>query len=151
MSEQEVKKTVTAKAKKAAAPKKKAAPKKSKAESKNAVEGFVSKAVLKNFRNSPQKARLVADLIRGKECGRAVEILETCTKKSAPVIKKLLLSAVSNARLNSGIDVDELFVKSIWVTEGMKLKRFLPRAQGRATPLIKRHSTITVILDERVR
>jgi large subunit ribosomal protein L22 len=111
-------------------------------------DGYVSKAILTNVRVSPRKARLVADLVRGKKVTTAVDILNYSTKKTAPLLKKLVLSAVANAKQSEGVDIEELFVRSVTVNEGKKNKRFLPRAQGRATPLIKRHSSITVILDE---
>ena len=111
-------------------------------------KGYVAKATLKDFRVSPRKARLVADMIRGQHVERALEMLECSDKKTAPIIKKLLMSAIANATEGSDIDADELFVKRAWVDEGKKYKRWLPRAHGRATPLRKRHSHITVILDE---
>ena len=116
--------------------------------SKNIVDGYISKAVLSNIHVSPQKARLVADLVRGRNVSTAVDILGNCTKKTAPLLKKLILSAVANARQKEGVDIEELFVRSVTVNEGKKHKRFMPRAQGRATPIIKRHSSITVVLDE---
>lgn len=115
---------------------------------KQQEEGFVAKASLKNFRVSPRKARLVVDMIRGKQVERALEILDCSDKKTAPALKKLLMSAVANATDQSDIDADELYVKSVWVDEGRTLRRIIPRAHGRATPLRKRHSHITVILDE---
>ena len=111
-------------------------------------KGYVSKAVLSHVRVSPRKARLVADLIRGRKVNTALTTLNFAEKKTAPLLKKLVLSAVANAKDRAGVDIDELFVRSVMVNEGRKFKRFLPRAQGRATPLIKRHSTITVVLDE---
>ncbi len=111
-------------------------------------DGYVSKAILNDVHVSPQKARLVADLVRGRKVTTAVDILSYCTKKTAPLLKKLVLSAVANAKQKDGVDIDELFIRSVTVDEGKKNKRFLPRAQGRATPIIKRHSSITVILDE---
>lgn len=114
-----------------------------------AMEGFVSKASLNNFRVSPRKARLVVDLIRGRGVGQALDILRNCDKKTAPVLKKLLLSALANAA-NSGVDPDGLFVKKAWVSEGTTLKRMMPRAQGRATPIRKRSSRINLELDERL-
>lgn len=117
--------------------------------SKVADTGYISRAVLTNARVSPRKARLVADLIRGKAVGQALEELAYCDKKTAPLVKKLVLSAVANAQEQSDVDVDDLVVKKILVNEGTKLKRWLPRAHGRATPLIKRNSTILVELDER--
>ena len=116
--------------------------------SKKILEGYVSKAVLSNVHVSPQKARLVADLVRGRKVTTAIDILNYSTKKTAPLLRKLVLSAVANARQKEGVDIEELFVRSVTVDEGKKNKRFLPRAQGRATPIIKRHSSITVVLDE---
>lgn len=116
--------------------------------SKIEQEGYISRAVLRNARVSPRKARLVVDLIRGEQVESALDILVNSDKKTAPLLKKLLLSAVANANQKSGVDVDELYVRSIWVDEGRKLYRYMPRAQGRATPIRKRSSTITVTLDE---
>ncbi len=113
-------------------------------------DGYISTAVLRNVRVSPQKARLVIDLIRGKRVGYALDQLQFCDKKTAPLLRKLILSAVSSAQLNSSVDVDELIVKRAWVNAGRTIKRVMPRAQGRATPIKKRHSTITVVLDEKV-
>lgn len=112
------------------------------------MEGSVSKAILRNVRVSPRKARLVVDMIRGNRVEVALDVLQNCDKKTAPIMKKLLLSAVANAGKNSGVDVDELYIKRAWVDEGRKLMRMMPRAQGRATPIRKRSSTITVVLDE---
>ncbi len=113
-------------------------------------EAFISKAVLTNFRVSPQKARLVVDLVRGKKVDFALSVLATSTKKSAPVLGKLILSAVANAKNeHSDLDIDDLFVKRIWVCEGRKLMRSMPRARGSASPIRKRSSTITVLLDEK--
>ena len=111
-------------------------------------QGYIAKAVLRNYRCTPQKARLVVNLIRGKSLNAAIEALMAADKKSAPVVQKLLLSAAANAKNTNSVDIDELFVKRAWVGDARKLKRFMPRAQGRATPIIKRHSHITVILDE---
>lgn len=115
---------------------------------KKQAEGFISKASLKSVHLSPQKARLVADLVRGRRVGVALDILETCDTKAAPLIKKLILSAASSAKRNSNVDVDELMVKSAFVDGAGILHRFMPRAHGRATPIRKRFSKITVILDE---
>lgn len=113
-------------------------------------EGFVGKATLKNFNQSPRKARLVVDLVRGKKVSQALNFLSNCDKKSAPVIEKLLLSAVANAQqAYSDIDVDDLYVKGAWVNEGIRLGRSMPRARGSASPIIKRRSTITLVLDEK--
>lgn len=107
------------------------------------------KAVAKYIRVSPQKARLVADMVRGKSVSEAVNILRYTTKKSAPLLRKVLDSALANAMQYDGTDVDTLFVRDIRVDGGPVLKRISPRAQGRATGIIKRSSHITVILDER--
>ena len=111
------------------------------------MKKYVSKATLSGFRVSPRKARLVVDTIRGRSVGEAISILSFETKKSASIVKKLVLSAAANASRHS-VDVDELYVKAIWVNEAKKAARWLPRAHGKATPIIKRSSTITVVLDE---
>ncbi|HMO18124.1 MAG TPA: 50S ribosomal protein L22 [Oligoflexia bacterium] len=112
-------------------------------------DGYLSKASLSNFRVSPRKARLVIDLVRGKSVADAIDILATCDKKTAPVVEKLLLSAVANAKhSNSDIDVDDLKVSAAWVNEASSFKRSMPRARGSASPIIKRRSHITVVLDE---
>ena len=111
-----------------------------------------SKAVLKLARVSPRKARLVADLVRGREVGEALEVLTFTRKKSAKMIKTLIESAVANAenkagRDNTSIDIDDLFIKTIFVDQGPTLRRFRPRARGMATPIQKKTSHITVVLD----
>ncbi|HBT97039.1 MAG TPA: 50S ribosomal protein L22 [Desulfobulbaceae bacterium] len=107
------------------------------------------KAVAKYIRVSPQKARLVADMVRGKSVSEAVNILRYTNKKSAPILRKVLDSALANAMQYDGTDVDALFVREIQVNGGPVLKRISPRAQGRATGIIKRSSHITIVLDER--
>jgi large subunit ribosomal protein L22 len=103
-------------------------------------------ARLKGARLSAQKARLVADQIRGKAVEEALQVLTYSTKKGAEVIKKVLNSAIANAEHNEGADVDELKVSTILVDEGMTMKRIMPRAKGRADRILKRscHITITV-------
>ncbi|HBP99790.1 MAG TPA: 50S ribosomal protein L22 [Gammaproteobacteria bacterium] len=103
-------------------------------------------ARLKGARLSAQKARLVADQIRGKGVEEALELLNYSSKKGAAVIKKVLNSAIANAEHNEGADVDELKVSTILVDEGMTMKRIMPRAKGRADRILKRscHITITV-------
>jgi large subunit ribosomal protein L22 len=113
-----------------------------------------SKAVLRNVRISARKARLVADLVRGRFVSEAIEMLAFTQKKSAPLVKKLIESAVANAehaaqRDDSGIDIDDLFVKTIYVDAGPMLRRFRPRAQGRATKVLKKTAHITVVLGTR--
>ena len=101
-------------------------------------------AKLKGAKLSAQKARLVADQIRGKSAESALEILQFSTKKGADIIKKVLESAIANAEHNDGADVDELTVSTIFVDEGMTLKRIKPRAKGRADRILKRSCHITL-------
>lgn len=107
-----------------------------------------AKAVVRNIRISPQKARLVADLIRGQQVETALNTLRFMPKKGARLLKKALESAVANASQNEAIDVDTLYVKKVFVDGGPTLKRIRPRAMGRATRILKRSSHITVVLDE---
>lgn len=95
-------------------------------------------------RISAQKARLVADQIRGKSVGEALDILTFSNKKGADLVKKVLNSAIANAEHNEGADVDELRVSAIFVDEGMTMKRIRPRAKGRADRILKRTSHITI-------
>jgi large subunit ribosomal protein L22 len=95
-------------------------------------------------RISAQKARLVADQIRGKSVGEALDILTFSNKKGADLVKKVLDSAIANAEHNEGADVDELRVSAIFVDEGMTMKRIRPRAKGRADRVLKRTAHITV-------
>jgi len=105
-------------------------------------------AKLKGARISAQKARLVADQIRGMSVERADELLNFSTKKGARIVRKLLLSAVANAENNVGADIDELKVSRIFVDEGPTLKRGRARAKGRYTRILKRTSHITVVVAE---
>jgi large subunit ribosomal protein L22 len=98
---------------------------------------------------SAQKARLLIDLIRGKSVETALGILEYTPKRGARLVAKTLRSAVANAEHEQRVDVDALYVKRAFVDEGPTAKRFLPRAHGRATPLFKRTSHITLVVDER--
>jgi len=95
-------------------------------------------------RLSAQKARLVADQIRGKGVEEALEILEFSTKKAAHLLKKVLDSAIANAEHNDGLDVDDLHVSTVFVDEGTTMKRIRPRAKGRADRILKRTCHITV-------
>ena len=101
-------------------------------------------ARLKGARISAQKARLVADQIRGRSVGEALDILNFSTKKGAHLVRKLLESAIANAEHNEGADVDELSVATIFVDEGMTMKRIKPRAKGRADRILKRSCHITL-------
>ena len=98
----------------------------------------------KSARLSAQKARLVADQIRGKGVEEALEVLTFSTKKAAVLIKKVLESAIANAEHNDGLDVDDLRVSTIYVDEGATMKRIRPRAKGRADRIMKRTCHITV-------
>ncbi|ETN91876.1 50S ribosomal protein L22 [Gammaproteobacteria bacterium MOLA455] len=98
---------------------------------------------------SAQKARLVADQIRGKSVESALDILQFSSKKGADIIKKVLESAIANAEHNDGADVDELRVSTIFVDEGMTMKRIRPRAKGRADRILKRSCHITVKVAEK--
>jgi len=101
-------------------------------------------ARLKGARISAQKARLVADQVRGKSVEEALSLLEFSPKKAAHIVKKILDSAIANAENNEGADVDELKISSIFVDEGMTMKRLRPRAKGRADRIFKRSCHITV-------
>ena len=105
-------------------------------------------AKLKGAKLSAQKARLVADQIRGKSAESALELLEFSGRKGADIIKKVLESAIANAEHNDGADVDELKVSTIFVDEGMTMKRIRPRAKGRADRIFKRTCHITVKVSE---
>jgi large subunit ribosomal protein L22 len=101
-------------------------------------------AKLSGARLSAQKARLVADQIRGKGVEEALDLLTFSPKKGAALIKKVLESAIANAEHNEGADVDELKVSTIFVDEGLHMKRIKPRAKGRADRILKRTCHITV-------
>lgn len=103
-------------------------------------------AILRGTRLSSQKARLVADLVRGKPVDQALNILTFSPQKAAFTIKKVLESAIANAEHNEGADIDELMVKTIYVDQGPTLKRFTARAKGRGNRISKPtcHITVTV-------
>lgn len=103
----------------------------------------------KNIRIGAQKARLVADLVRGKSVNEALRILSFCPQKGAAVLKRLVLNGVANANSLGGVDVDSLYIAELCVDMGSSLVRFRPRAQGRATPVRKKTSHINLILGER--
>ncbi len=100
------------------------------------------------IRISPTKVRIVAGLIKQKNVNDALGMLSFMPQKASFILKKLLNSAIANAKQNKYIDIDNLYVKNIMVDAGPTLKRFLPRAMGRATKIRKRMSHITMILDE---
>jgi large subunit ribosomal protein L22 len=105
-------------------------------------------AKLKYARISAQKARLVADQIRGLHVEKALNTLAFSTKKGAPLIKKVLESAIANAEHNEGADIDELKVATVMIDEGPTMKRIRPRAKGRAARILKRRSHITLTVAE---
>lgn len=106
------------------------------------------RAVSKRVRISPQKARLVADQVRGKPVAEALDILTFSTKKGAHLVRKVLESAIANAENNEAADVDELTVSEIFVDQGFTMKRIKPRAKGRADRILKRTSHITVTVSD---
>ncbi|WP_110926007.1 50S ribosomal protein L22 [Bacillus massiliglaciei] len=108
-----------------------------------------AKAVAKTVRIAPRKVRLIADLIRGKQVGEAVAILRLTPKAASPIVEKVLKSAVANAEHNYEMDINNLVVSEAYVNEGPTLKRFRPRAQGRASAINKRTSHITIVLSEK--
>lgn len=105
-------------------------------------------AKLKGARLSAQKARLVANQIRGKSVDEALNLLTFSPKKGAAIMKKVLESAIANAEHNEGADVDELKVSTVFVDEGVTMKRISPRAKGRADRILKRSCHITVKVAE---
>jgi large subunit ribosomal protein L22 len=113
-----------------------------------------STATVRYVRVSARKARLVADLVRGKDVSEAIEQLSFVEKKTAPILRKLIMSATANAeqaakRDSQKLDIDELYVKTVLIDQGPTLRRFRPRAQGRATKVLKKTSHITVQLATR--
>ena len=110
-------------------------------------------AKLRTVRVSARKARLVADLVRGRDVAEALEILQFTRKKTAPLLKTLVESAVANAEYKASqgtdkLDIDGLVIKQIFVDEGPTLRRFRPRARGMATRIRKRTSHITVVVGQ---
>lgn len=101
-------------------------------------------AKLRYARISPQKCRLVADMIRGKSVDEAITVLSFMPKKGAGIVRKVLESAIANAEHNHGADIDELRVATIMIDEAPRLRRFRARAKGRGTRIIKRNSHITI-------
>jgi large subunit ribosomal protein L22 len=108
-----------------------------------------TQAVLKNVKASPQKLNLVAEMVRGKHVGDAINVLRFCKKKVAVDVLKTLQSAVANAENNHGYDVDQLFVREAFVGKNMTLRRFHARARGRGAKIQKHYSQVTIIVEER--
>ncbi len=105
-----------------------------------------TRAVLRHYRMSASKIRQVLDLVRGQDVDRANEILRTCEREAAEVVSKVLASAVANAVHNEGQDPEELYVSACFADEGATLKRWRPRARGRATRIRKRTAHVTIIV-----
>jgi large subunit ribosomal protein L22 len=108
-----------------------------------------AKAVARTVRIAARKVRLVADLIRGKEVGEAIAILRLTPKAASPVVEKVLKSAIANAEHNYEMDINKLVISEAYVNEGPTLKRFRPRAMGRASAINKRTSHITIVVSEK--
>lgn len=108
-----------------------------------------AKAIAKSLRIAPRKARLVADLVRGKSVSDALVILANTNKAASPLIDKVVKSASANAINNHSMNEENLYIKEILVNEGPTLKRFRPRAKGSASPIMKRTSHISVVVSEK--
>jgi len=108
-----------------------------------------AKAHARHVRIAPRKAQLVADLIRGKQVGEAIAILRHTPKAASPILEKLLNSAIANAEHNNQADVNKLVVSQVYANQGPTMKRFRPRAQGRASRINKRTSHITLVVTEK--
>lgn len=108
-----------------------------------------ARATVSTVRITPRKVRLVIDLVRGKSVQEAEAILENTNKSASPVVLKLIKSAVANAKNNYEMDENNLFIKTIYANDGIRMKRFMPRAKGSASGLVKRTSHITVVVAER--
>ncbi|GGJ29097.1 MULTISPECIES: 50S ribosomal protein L22 [Paenibacillus] len=113
-----------------------------------------AKAHAKFVRIAPRKVQLVVDLIRGKQVGEAIAILRHTPKSASPVVEKLLNSAIANAEFissekNESVDVNSLFISEVYVNQGPTLKRFRPRAMGRASKINKRTSHISLVVTEK--
>ena len=101
------------------------------------------------IRISARKVRLVLDLVRGKDCAEALGILKLTPNHAADAIGKVVKSAMANAKHNFQLNEDNLYIKECYADEGVTLKRWMPRAKGSASPIMKRTSKITVVLEER--
>ena len=108
-----------------------------------------AKAIAKNVKCTPRKARLVVDLIRNKDVAEAKAILKLTNKQATEVVLKVLNSAIANAEHNNNMDTNNLYVKTAYVNDGLRMKRMLPRAKGRGDVIIKRFSNITIIVAEK--
>ena len=107
------------------------------------------KAIAKNVRLTPRKVRLVLDLVRGKDIKEAEAILKFTPRAAAKEVAKVVKSAAANAVNNNNMVAEKLYVKACWADEARVLKRWMPRAKGSASQILKRSSHITVVVDER--
>ena len=132
---------------------KKAAPKKAKEEKKAEAPKkpmpTEARAIAKNVRITPRKVRLVIDLVRGLQVKEALGILANVNKAASVPVSKLIKSATANATNNFGMDEDALYIAEIYATDGLRMKRYLPRAKGSASGLVKRASHITCVVKMR--
>lgn len=108
-----------------------------------------AKAHANSIRIAPRKVKLVIDLIRGKQVGEAIAILHHTPRSASPVVEKLLRSAIANAEHNHQMDVNKLVIAEVFVNQGPTMKRFRPRAMGRASRINKRTSHITLVVSEK--
>ena len=108
-----------------------------------------AKAIAKNVRVTPRKVRLVIDLVRGLPVKQALGILANVNKAASEPVSKLIKSAAANATNNFGMDEDALYIAEIYATDGLRMKRYLPRAKGSASGLVKRSSHITCVVKMR--
>ena len=135
------------KVEKAEAPKK--AKEEKKAEAPKKPMPTEAKAIAKNVRVTPRKVRLVIDLVRGLPVKQALGILANVNRAASEPVSKLIKSAAANATNNFGMDEDALYIAEIYATDGLRMKRYLPRAKGSASGLVKRASNITVVVKMR--
>lgn len=108
-----------------------------------------ARAIAYDVRVTPRKARLVIDLVRGKGVNEALGILYNVNKAASPIVAKVIKSAAANAINNFGMDEESLYIAEIYACDGLRMKRYLPRAKGSASGLVKRTSHITVVVKER--
>ena len=108
-----------------------------------------ARAIAHDVRVTPRKARLVIDLVRGKDVNVALGILANVNKAASPIVAKVIKSAAANAINNFNMEEDRLYVAEIYANDGLRMKRFLPRAKGSASGLVKRTSHITVVVKQR--
>ena len=108
-----------------------------------------ARAISKNVRITPRKARLVMDLVRGKSVKEALGLLANTNRAASEPVSKLIKSAAANAINNFGMDEDSLYIAQIWANDGLRMKRYLPRAKGSASGLVKRNSHLYVVVKMR--